>query len=166
LIVNKPSTSPKLEREQGVGRLVASGNHWQVGYDFEHLCRAEGFRSSEKSAAILDLDETILGAQGRNDAVINQARVAAVTASVESTLRSAYDADRFRTNYEVLNAQGGGSQTVCAGAFFLITEFHLAWNSDNPRGVECHCLIMTICGWCFTLGIDLFGKRRPSRKLD
>ena len=79
----------------------------------------------ENTAVILDLDKTTLGARGRNDHVIDAARVAAVRLTVGALLGDAFDADKFQVAYDQLNQP----------------EFH-PFTADNQDYLAYICLIV------------------------
>ena len=78
-------------------------NRWSALIDFETYCHDHDFQIGEGTAVIIDLDKTALGARGRNDHVINQARVEAVRLTVGNLLGEAFDLDRFQKAYDLLN---------------------------------------------------------------
>jgi hypothetical protein len=92
---------------------------------FEEACRERGFPIDEQTAVVVDLDKTALGARGRNDHVINQARVEAVRRTVGGFLGDAFDSQSFRTAYDVLNQ----------------AEYH-PFTSDNQDYLAYICLIL------------------------
>jgi hypothetical protein len=105
-------------------------NRWGMLHDFEHYCRTQGFPIDAETAVVLDLDKTLLGARGRNDHVIDDARVQAVRQTVETLLGSAFDMVQFEASYNLLNRP----------------EFH-PFTVDNQDYLAYVCLI---------LGSDLF----------
>jgi hypothetical protein len=92
---------------------------------FEQFCRNQDFPIDEHTAIIVDLDKTALGARGRNDHVINQARVEAVRRTVGDLLGDAFDPDAFRVAYDELNQ----------------SEFH-PFTADNQDYLAYICLIL------------------------
>jgi hypothetical protein len=92
---------------------------------FEQFCRQRDFPIDERTAIIVDLDKTALGARGRNDHVINRARVQAVRRTVGDLLGDDFDSDRFQTAYDELNG----------------TEFH-PFTADNQDYLAYICLIL------------------------
>jgi hypothetical protein len=116
--------------EQGDSALYLA-NRWAAistdvsGPPFEQFCRQRRFPIDEQTAIIVDLDKTALGARGRNDHVINQARVEAVRRTVGALLGDDFDAQRFQTAYDLLNQ----------------TEFH-AFTADNQDYLAYICLIL------------------------
>ena len=105
-------------------------NRWSALKDFEVYCRNQGFLMGEGTAVIVDLDKTALGARGRNDQVINQARVNAVKQTVGNLLGQAFDLEGFQRAYELLNQ-----------------EAYHPFTTDNQDYLAYTCLI---------LGSDLF----------
>lgn len=105
-------------------------NRWSMLDDFDQYCREHGFPIDEGTAVILDLDKTTLGARGRNDHVINVARLDAVRETVEDLLGDAFDSQAFEQTYDLFND----------------TEFH-PFTTDNQDYLAYLCLI---------LGSDLF----------
>jgi hypothetical protein len=82
---------------------IMLANRWQALTDFLSWVQAEGFTFDGQTALLLDLDKTALGARGRNDRVIDQARVAAVRLTVEELLGGDFDEAAFRSVYDRLN---------------------------------------------------------------
>lgn len=78
-------------------------NRWSALKDFETYCHDHGFYLGKDTAVIIDLDKTAFGARGRNDHIINQARVEAVRLTVGNLLGETFDLDRFQEAYDLLN---------------------------------------------------------------
>jgi hypothetical protein len=78
-------------------------NRWQAVTDFLEWVRREGFVFDEQTALVLDLDKTTFGPRGRNDRVIDQARVTAVRLTVEELLGNDFDQSVLREVYHQLN---------------------------------------------------------------
>ena len=78
-------------------------NRWQALADFLAWVKKEGFPFDEQTTLILDLDKTTLGPRGRNDKVIDKARVTAVRLTVEELLGGDFDETAFRSVYDRLN---------------------------------------------------------------
>jgi hypothetical protein len=78
-------------------------NRWCALADFLKWVQQEGFPFDSQTALVLDLDKTTLGARGRNDKVIDRARVSAVKLTVEELLGGNFDEDSFRQVYDRLN---------------------------------------------------------------
>jgi hypothetical protein len=84
------------------GDFVLS-NRWAALPDFESLYRRRGFSIDERTAVVIDLDKTVLGARGRNGGVIDNARVRAVEQTVAEALGASFDPPAFRRIYDHLN---------------------------------------------------------------
>ena len=100
-------------------------NRWGALVDFHRFCRERGFALDERAAVIVDLDKTALGARGRNDQVIDRARVEAVRRTVGDLLGDRFDAAGFRAAYDCLNQP----------------EFH-PFTTDNQDYLAYICLIL------------------------
>jgi hypothetical protein len=100
-------------------------NRWAAVADFDQFCRERGFSVDERTAVVVDLDKTALGARGRNDHVIDGARVEAVRRTVGDLLGDNFDPQGFQTAYDCLNQ----------------TEFH-PFTSDNQDYLAYVCLIL------------------------
>jgi hypothetical protein len=100
-------------------------NRWAELSGFRQYCRDQSFAVDERTAVIVDLDKTALGARGRNDEVIDQARVEAVRQTVGALLGDDFDPDAFQAAYDLLNQ----------------LEFH-PFTADNQDYLAYICLIL------------------------
>lgn len=107
------------------GDKLYLANRWAALADFDRFCEQEGFPFDEHTAVIVDLDKTALGARGRNDHVIDQARVAAVRRTVGNLLGDDFDPQSFQTAYDRLNQ----------------TSYH-PFTTDNQDYLAYICLIL------------------------
>ncbi|MEA3340413.1 MAG: hypothetical protein U9R15_10645 [Chloroflexota bacterium] len=110
--------------EQKAGTLYLA-NRWAAIFDFEKFCRERDFPLDVHTAAVIDLDKTAFGARGRNDHVIDRARVEAVRHTVGDLLGDDFDPECFQAAYDRLNQ----------------AEFHL-FTADNQDYVAYICLIL------------------------
>lgn len=78
-------------------------NRWSMLTDFLDWAQREGFAFDECTAVVFDIDKTLVGARGRNDKVIDRARVSAVRLTVEELLGGDFDEDAFLAVYDTLN---------------------------------------------------------------
>ena len=78
-------------------------NRWSALPDFLRFLQSEGFSLDEGTAVVIDVDKTAIGARGRNDKVIDQARVEGVKRTVAELLGPRFDEMAFRTAYDELN---------------------------------------------------------------
>ena len=91
------------EKQIKIDGPLMLANRWQALTDFLAWVQQEGFTFDAQTALILDLDKTTLGPRGRNDKVIDQARVTAVRLTVEEVLGGGFDETSFRSVYDRLN---------------------------------------------------------------
>lgn len=117
-----PAEVELIEAETGTLYLA---NRWSALGDFSAYCDAHGVPLDEQTAVIIDLDKTALGARGRNDHVINEARVAAVRRTVDTLLGDEFDPEGFQIAYDRLNQ----------------VEFH-PFTTDNQDYLAYICLIL------------------------
>jgi hypothetical protein len=82
---------------------IYAANRWTALTLFVAWMLEHGARLDSRTAVIIDIDKTALGARGRNDAVIDRARVAAIEATVSEALGSTFDQTNFRRAYVELN---------------------------------------------------------------
>jgi hypothetical protein len=78
-------------------------NRWSALPDFVRFVEDEGFALDEATAVVIDVDKTAIGARGRNDRVINAARVEGVKRTVADLLGPDFDARAFQAAYDELN---------------------------------------------------------------
>lgn len=100
-------------------------NRWTAIAEFEGFWREQGLSIDERTAIVVDLDKTTLGARGRNDHVINEARVEAVRRTVEDLLGAEFDQASFRVAYDRLNR----------------SDFH-PFTADNQDYLAYICLVL------------------------
>jgi hypothetical protein len=110
--------------EQGE-EILYLANRWAALSDFDRFCRQREFPLDERTAVIVDLDKTALGARGRNDHVIDQARVEAIRHTVGDLLGDSFAPGDFQAAYDCLNQP----------------EFH-AFTADNQDYLAYICLIL------------------------
>lgn len=78
-------------------------NRWSMLPAFLTYVEEQGWRVDEGTAVVVDMDKTAVGARGRNDAVINQARVEGVQRTVADLLGPSFDRGAFEAAYDELN---------------------------------------------------------------
>ena len=100
-------------------------DRWADLGQFEQFCEDQDFRIDEQTVILVDLDKTAVGARGRNDHVINRARVEAVQRTVGELLGEDFDEAAFQTAYHTLNQ----------------SEFH-PFTGDNQDYLAYVCLIL------------------------
>ncbi len=110
--------------------LLMISNRWARIADFPAWVQGDGRVCDERSAVLLDIDKTFIGARGRNDRVIDAARVGAVRQTVEELLGGGFNEAGFRSVYDQLNEQ----------------EYHY-FTADNQDYLAYICL-MVVGGVC------------------
>jgi hypothetical protein len=78
-------------------------NRWSALEGFLRFVQDQGFTLDQGTVVVVDVDKTAIGARGRNDQVINEARVAGVEQTVAEFLGPGFDPAAFRIAYDVLN---------------------------------------------------------------
>ena len=106
---------------------VYSANRWAALAEFADWMLAEGAALDARTAVILDIDKTALGARGRNDSAIDRARVAAIEATVADALGATFDQAAFRA---------GLHHDQCAQKYHPFT-------TDNQDYVAYICLMVS-----------------------
>ncbi len=94
-----PADPPQVKVEDS----LYLSNRWSALPDFVRFLEERGFALDEGTAVVIDVDKTAIGARGRNDAVINQARVEGVERTVAGLLGPDFDPQAFRRAYDELN---------------------------------------------------------------
>ena len=94
-----PDQPPQVKIEDG----IYVTNRWSTLPDFLRFVEQNGVALDERTAAVIDIDKTAIGARGRNDGVINAARVEGVQRTVADLLGSDFNLDAFRVAYDELN---------------------------------------------------------------
>ena len=89
---------PQIEVE---GSLFQA-NRWAALPGFLRFLGDKGFALDEQTAAVIDVDKTFIGARGRNDKVIDAARVEAVQRTVANLLGPSFDQEAFQGAYNEL----------------------------------------------------------------
>ena len=113
-------------------------NRWSALPDFLRFLEDQNFALDEATAVVVDVDKTAVGARGRNDKVIDEARVEGVKRTVADLLGARFDEAAFRTAYEELNQ----------------TNYH-AFTADNQDYLAYVCLILGAGLWELEALIDL-----------
>jgi hypothetical protein len=96
---DSPQDPPKVVIEDD----LHVANRWAALPAFLAFLDKEGFALDEGTAAVIDLDKTAIGGRGRNDGVINAARVEGVRCTVADLLGESFDLGAFEVAYDELN---------------------------------------------------------------
>lgn len=100
ICTEKLSASPSLD-EAEPGLFLA--NRWQLLETFDRLLEDRAPTPTDETVAVIDLDKTAIGARGRNDHVIDEARLEGVRVTAARLLGAQYDERRFLQAYHHLN---------------------------------------------------------------
>jgi hypothetical protein len=95
----KCDAAPQVEIEEE----MYLSNRWQALSDFLDYVQGQGIPLDGTTTAVVDLDKTVLGARGRNDGVIDMARVAGVRRTAEEVLGERFAEAAFRAVYDRLH---------------------------------------------------------------
>jgi hypothetical protein len=120
------SSAPQTEVEAS----LYLANRWSALPEFLRFLADQDFPLDEATAVVVDVDKTTIGARGRNDKVIDEARVEGVKRTVADLLGARFDEAAFRTAYEELNQ----------------TAYH-AFTADNQDYLAYICLILGAGLW-------------------
>jgi hypothetical protein len=83
--------------------VLMVANRWQSLAELPDWAQREGLACDERTAVLVDIDKTFIGARGRNDRTIDAARVTAVCQTAEALLGASFDETGFRAIYDALN---------------------------------------------------------------
>ena len=85
------------------GRALYLANRWTALEIFDQHCTQAGLPIDEQAAVVIDLDKTILGARGRNSAMIDRARSQAMEQTIADLMGDAFERDHFYQVYRQFN---------------------------------------------------------------
>jgi hypothetical protein len=71
--------------------------------DWVAALKAQGFQLDANTAVIIDIDKTAIGAKGRNDKVIDRARLAGIYRTMNAVLGDDFDQALYEQHYTELN---------------------------------------------------------------
>lgn len=98
---DRPEQAPAAEIDEQ--NLLYSANRWSAVGDWMQWVGEQGFKLDEHTLLIVDIDKTALGAKGRNDSVINRARLEGLYRTMDAVLGGAFDQTAFEQHYNALN---------------------------------------------------------------
>ncbi len=87
----------------GEAQSLFLANRWAAIKEFDDYCRIKGTPIESGSVVVIDLDKTAIGARGRNDRAIDQARLQAVQETVAAAIGEQFDPIAFLEVYTPLN---------------------------------------------------------------
>lgn len=80
-----------------------NANRWSAMGDWIERTASQGFHFDQRTVAIVDIDKTALGAKGRNDQVIDKARIQGIFRTMDAVLGNDFDQAAFERQYGDLN---------------------------------------------------------------
>lgn len=118
------------ERDEELAVTIKEGiylsNRWAALAEFASWLLSEGAALDPRTAVIVDVDKTALGARGRNDSAIDRARVIAIEATAAEALGAGFDRNTFRRAYAAIN----------------VPKYH-PFTADNQDYVAYICLMIS-----------------------
>ena len=96
----KPNEAPSAEISEN---NIYCANRWAAISDWMKWVLAQGLHVDERTVVIVDIDKTALGAKGRNDQVINEARLEGIYRTMDAVLGSDFNRATFEAHYNELN---------------------------------------------------------------
>ncbi|GBD94138.1 hypothetical protein BMS3Abin05_01736 [bacterium BMS3Abin05] len=118
-------------------------NRWNLIPAFLGLIQKKGFHRDRPTAVIFDMDKTLIGARGRNDAVIDEARMEGVKKLIQKTLQEEWDKAHFFLIYNTFNQ----------ARYHFLTE-------DNQDYLAFVCLMILANVWRFEELLDFFIQKK------
>lgn len=92
----EPAT--RIEQE-----TIHIANRWSSVVDWVAALMAQGFQLDAGTVVIIDIDKTAIGAKGRNDKVIDRARLAGIYRTMNAVLGDDFDQALYEQHYTELN---------------------------------------------------------------
>ncbi|MCB9138316.1 MAG: hypothetical protein H6642_08225 [Caldilineaceae bacterium] len=120
--VEEPTEEPAHSLNDG----IYMANRWVSIADWAASLRADGFQLGENTVVIMDIDKTALGPKGRNDKVIDQARIQGAYKTMTALLGKELDKESFINIYQEINQ----------------AKYH-AVTKDNQDYLAYICLVIT-----------------------
>lgn len=90
---------------------IYCANRWSALGNWAGWALDQGLALDERTLVIVDIDKTALGAKGRNDAVIDHARLEGIYRTMDSVLGANFDREAFERQYAELNRSAYHSVT-------------------------------------------------------
>lgn len=78
-------------------------DRWSAVAEWVQSLKQQGFHLDANTAVIIDIDKTTIGARGRNDKVIDRARLAGIYRTMDSVLGADFDQALYEQHYNGLN---------------------------------------------------------------
>lgn len=95
------SAKPSADIDVESGLYMA--NRWSGLASWAAWTLGNGLQLDESTAVVIDIDKTLIGARGRNDHVIDQARLEGIYRTMDAVLGNSFDRAAFERQYAELN---------------------------------------------------------------
>ncbi len=82
---------------------LLTANRWSLQSDWLASLRQQGFALDATTAVVIDIDKTVLGPKGRNDQVIDEARLQGIFRTMDSVLGEQFNQKQYIKHYGELN---------------------------------------------------------------
>jgi len=128
-----PGQPPQVEVQ---GDLYLS-NRWAALSGFLRFLEERDFPLDAGTAVVIDMDKTAVGARGRNDRVVDAARVEAVERTVAGLLGASFDRRAFLAAYDTLNRPRYHPFTGDNADFLRARGALIFGLSDKPDEASC-----------------------------
>lgn len=90
---------------------IYESNRWAALTTWMAALLENGLQVGEETAIIIDIDKTLIGARGRNDSMINEARLQGIYSTMDSVLGSGFDKAAFERQFTELSQSKYNSLT-------------------------------------------------------
>lgn len=97
----KVSKPPSVEIDEQSN--IYSANRWSALAEWSALLLKQGMHLDNRTAVIVDIDKTLLGAKGRNDQIIDRARLQGIYRTMDAVLGADFNQRAFEEQYNELN---------------------------------------------------------------
>lgn len=125
-IASENTDEERIAIERQDDQMLFLANRWSALSHLDAHLGEVDFHVDEATVVVIDLDKTAIGARGRNDQVINQARIEAVRETLINLVGEAFNLPGFQVSYDLLNQP----------------EFH-PLTEDNQDYLAYICLILS-----------------------
>lgn len=129
-IASENDEEERIAIERQDDQIVCLANRWSALSHLDDYLGEVDTHVDEATVVVIDLDKTAIGARGRNDQVINQARIEAVKETLIALVGEGFSLPDFQVAYDLLNQP----------------EFH-PLTEDNQDYLAYICLILSSDLW-------------------
>ena len=103
MITSETEGLTQLGLDQECSSLLFTNNRWVNLRTFYSLMQVKNLEIDERTAILIDVDKTALGARGRNDRVIDGVRIEAARKTLEEILGGSFSLQQFENMYHAFN---------------------------------------------------------------